>query len=272
MYSVKTFTEDKKNNGQKIEIISGVECYEKNGTAYLKLETVARGLGFTQDKNGVEYVKWERVSAYLEDLGFSPEVGKDTFIPENIFYRLAMKAKNETAEKFQAKVADEIIPTIRRTGGYVTNEDLFIVTYLPYADDETKALFRTTLTTVKKQNEIIKNQREEIEYKEDVIIGLVDDISLAEKRQILNRVVRYNHANYQERWTLLYREFEQKYHIDLQTRLENYNKDNKPKCRNKLDYIDKFMHKVPELYEIAVKLFENDIKALIDEMYQAVAE
>ena len=31
---------------------------------------------------------------------------------------LAMKAKNETAEKFQALVADEIIPSIRKTGNY----------------------------------------------------------------------------------------------------------------------------------------------------------
>lgn len=29
-----------------------------------------------------------------------------------------MKAKNETAERFQALVADEILPTIRKTGGY----------------------------------------------------------------------------------------------------------------------------------------------------------
>ena len=43
----------------------------------------------------------------------------DGYIPENIFYRLAMKAKNETAEKFQALVADEIIPSIRKTGGYL---------------------------------------------------------------------------------------------------------------------------------------------------------
>lgn len=27
--------------------ISGIECYEREGTAYLKLETVARGLEFT---------------------------------------------------------------------------------------------------------------------------------------------------------------------------------------------------------------------------------
>ena len=31
----------------KIVNIDGVECYEHNGTAYLKLEAVARGLGFT---------------------------------------------------------------------------------------------------------------------------------------------------------------------------------------------------------------------------------
>lgn len=34
----------------KIISIDGVECYEKDGTAYLKLETVARGLGFTEKK------------------------------------------------------------------------------------------------------------------------------------------------------------------------------------------------------------------------------
>ena len=32
-----------------------------------------------------------------------------------------MKAKNETAEKFQALVADEIIPSIRKNGIYATD-------------------------------------------------------------------------------------------------------------------------------------------------------
>ena len=35
-------------------------------------------------------------------------------------------------------------------------------------------------------------------------------------------------------------------------------------------YIDKVMNKIPELYEIAVKLYENDVKALIKEMYYTV--
>lgn len=148
--------------------ISGVDCYEKDGTAYLNLEAVARGLGFTQTqiKNGVEYVsvRWERVEQYLAELGFPHKWGKEDFIPENIFYRLAMKAKNETAEKFQALVADEIIPTIRRTGGYVANEDAFIDTYLSYADEQTKLLFRSTLETVKRLNEKVKADTPKVSY------------------------------------------------------------------------------------------------------------
>lgn len=118
-------TKDSFHNEIKVPMntknICGVDCYEQNGVAYLRLENVARGLGFTQEKNGVEYVRWETIRAYLSDLGFSQLVGKDDFIPENIFYRLAMKAKNETAEKFQALVADEIIPSIRKNGIYATD-------------------------------------------------------------------------------------------------------------------------------------------------------
>ena len=106
-----------------------------------------------------------------------------------------------------------------------------------------------------------------IEHKEDVIIGLVDDVSLADKRQILNRVVRFGKENYSERWNVLYREFENKYHINIKTRMARYNETHQPKCRNKLDYIDRVMNKIPELYEIAAKIYENDVKALVEEMY-----
>ena len=105
--------------------IQGIECYEKDGTAYLKLDTVARGLGFTRiADSGNEVVRWERVEKYLSEIGAVPTCGHDGFIPENVFYRLAMKAKNETAERFQAFVADEVIPSIRKHGAYMTPETL----------------------------------------------------------------------------------------------------------------------------------------------------
>ena len=91
-----------------------------NGTAYLNAEDVARGFGFTQTKNGAEYIRWETVNGYLREFGFSQHVGKDNFLPENMVYRLGFKASNETAQKFQALLADEVIPAIRKTGGYIS--------------------------------------------------------------------------------------------------------------------------------------------------------
>jgi len=99
--------------------IENVRGYiDANGTAHLNLEDVARGLGFTETKGN--YIRWQRVEGYLQEIGFSTSGERLEYIPENIFYRLAMKAKNEIAEKFQAKVADEILPAIRKHGGYLT--------------------------------------------------------------------------------------------------------------------------------------------------------
>ena len=98
--------------------------WTKNGTAYLNAEDVARGFGFTESKNGIEYVKWRRVNAYLREFGFSPVVAKDDFLPENMVYRLGFKASNEVAQKFQAVLADEVLPAIRLHGAYMTDEAL----------------------------------------------------------------------------------------------------------------------------------------------------
>ena len=103
--------------------IQGIPCYEKDGVAYLNLETVVRGLGFTKKADsGNEVVNWTRVRGYLTDLGVEQKCTTGDYIPENIFYRLAMKAKNETAERFQAMIADEVVPAIRKTGGYIAGE------------------------------------------------------------------------------------------------------------------------------------------------------
>lgn len=162
----------------KIEIIniSGVDCYEKDGTAYLNLEAVARGLGFTQQKNGVEYVRWETVKAYLTELGFSQQVGKEDFIPENIFYRLAMKAKNEAAEAFQAKIADEVIPSIRKHGAYMTPDTMqrfiadpdFAIGLLTALKDE-QAKSRALEAENEKQSQLLADYEPKVQYLETIL-------------------------------------------------------------------------------------------------------
>ena len=100
--------------------INNVRGYlDDNNTAWLNLEDVARGLGFTQVKNNKEYIRWETVISYCNE--FSQQVGKESFIPENVFYRLCMKANNEVAREFQGNVCDNILPQIRKTGMYLTD-------------------------------------------------------------------------------------------------------------------------------------------------------
>lgn len=116
--------------------IQGVHGYvDSNGTAWLKLEDVARGLGFvmrrkervTTSGDSYEAVRWNRVKQYLEEFGFLSVVAEkasDVFIPEHIFYRLAMKANNAVANAFQDKIAREILPAIRKHGAYLTPDTI----------------------------------------------------------------------------------------------------------------------------------------------------
>lgn len=105
----------------------------KKGILKLEIEAIARGLGFVEAertrkstatsggtgfKHQPEVIRWKRINKYLKEFGYDKEVHFGSFIPENMFYRLAMKAKSENAQKFQAWIADEVIPSIRKHGAY----------------------------------------------------------------------------------------------------------------------------------------------------------
>lgn len=206
----------------------------------------------------------------LTRLNLGGRSGESNFITESGLYAVIVRSDKPNAKKFRKWVTSEVLPTIRKTGGYVNNDELFISTYLPYADENTKLIFSQTLKTVREQNETIKRQQKEIIHKEDVIIGLVDDIDLATKRQRITQIVRFGaDGKYQERYSLLYGEFERKYHCNLKSRMEGC--ELKPKVRNKMDYIDREMGMIPQLYEIACKLFENDVEKLKSEWESVVA-
>ncbi|NMF04528.1 BRO-N domain-containing protein [Clostridium beijerinckii] len=248
----------------KNEEFGQVRWTKIDGKDYAVAKDIANALGYKNTNDAII----RHCKGVVKHEGFKINGIQVALIPEGDIYRLTAKSELSGAEKFESWIFDDILPTIRKAGGYVNNDDAFIRTYLPFADDTTKAMFKSTLETVRKQNELIVKQQEEINHKEDVIIGLVDKVTLAEKRQILNRVVRYKGANFQERWRELYRQFEMKYHIDLNKRFEAYNITHKPKIKNKVDYIDKIMNKIPELYEIACKLYESDVKELAAQIYQ----
>lgn len=191
--------------------------------------------------------------------------GEANIVNEYGLYNLIMASRKSSAKKFKRWVTHDVLPSIRKTGSYSITQkpDSYMI------DDPIERAKRWIEEEQERQALKLENTKltNEVIYKEDVIINLVDSISTADKRQVLNRVVRKGGKNYSERWNALYKEFEAKYHCDVKRRMDNYNENHKPKLRNKLDYIDKVMNKIPELYEIACKLYENDVKELVSEMY-----
>lgn len=77
-------------------------------------------------------------------------------VNESGLYNVIIRSDKPKAKPFRKWITSEVIPTIRKTGGYVVNEDLFINTYLPYADEYTKNLFRMQLNTINQLNHKIE--------------------------------------------------------------------------------------------------------------------
>jgi len=176
--------------------IQGVRGYtDKNGTAHLNLEDVARGLGFiTIATSGNEVIRWNTVHKYVSDLGVATSCnGSDyqsacpDFIPENIFYRLCMKAKNEVAERFQAKVADDILPSIRKHGMYAVDQLL---------DDPDLAIKAfTALKEEREQRKALETENKLLKPKADFFDQVAeskDAIDLGTAAKVLNMGIGRN--------------------------------------------------------------------------------
>lgn len=201
-------------------------------------------------------------------------------INESGLYSLVLGSKFESAKRFKRWVTSEVLPAIRKKGGYVNDTETFVDAYFAGIPEEMKAIIRVSLDTIKIKDGIIEAQKQTIsekdrviEYKEDVICGLVDDIDLATKRQRIKQIIQYHagcKSELMQKWNLLYNEFEAKYHVNLSVRFENNKDAFKPRLRNKVDLIDRQMNMIPQLYEICCKLFESDVQKLRAEWDSAI--
>lgn len=142
----------------KNEKFGEIRTVEENGKVLFCGSDVAKALGYSKPHNAISmHCKGVALKqGIIDSLGRPQEM---TFITEGDIYRLAAKSKLPGADEFESWIFDEVLPSIRKTGGYVNNDDLFISTYLPYADDQTKALFKSTLATVKNLNSRIEQMR-----------------------------------------------------------------------------------------------------------------
>ena len=201
---------------------------------YFCASDVAKALGYAKPNNAIS----THCRSTLKQ-GIATKQGNYSemiFIPEGDVYRLIMKSKLPSAEKFESWVMDEVLPTLRRTGGYINNVDLMINTYFSDIPDDQKVLVKglmTNIAALQNKNSALNNDNDLLSQK---------NLEWAD-RPLINSLVRAYASsignNFGKAWNDFKKELLYKHGINLNSRITNYlnmtGKKTKPKTLDMLD-------------------------------------
>jgi len=161
-----------------------LEVFMIDGKPHFKASTIATMLGYSNPNDAIlRHCK----GIVKRDTPTDGGIQTVNVIPEGDIYRLIVRSKLPEAEKFERWVFDEVLPMIRQTGGYVNDDNLFIETYLPFADKPTQDLFKGMLTVVRQLNDQIKEKDGligELEPKASYVDTILDNPGIVNITQI----------------------------------------------------------------------------------------
>ena len=96
-----------------------------NGKPYFCASDVAKALGYKRPNDAVSQHCRATVKHSTPISGKMQEIN---FIPEGDIYRLIIRSKLPSAEKFENWVMDEVLPQLRQTGSYsMTKQDSYMI-------------------------------------------------------------------------------------------------------------------------------------------------
>ena len=98
-----------------------VRTLEENGKALFCGSDVAKALGYQNPSRDVQ-----RHCKAIQERCTTDLVGRQQtmlFIPESDLYRLVFSSKLPNAERFTDWVTEEVLPSIRRNGGYIAGQE-----------------------------------------------------------------------------------------------------------------------------------------------------
>lgn len=145
-----------------------IRTVEIDREPWFVLKDVCNILGLGTPARVAERLDEDEVSQthIVDSLGRKQEM---TVINEPGLYNVILRSDKPEAKPFRKHVTTVILPTIRKTGGYVADEEMFIKKYLPGADEGVKQLFRASLATIENLNGKVEQLTVEATAKDEVI-------------------------------------------------------------------------------------------------------
>lgn len=161
----------------------------KSGEPWLVGKDVAKILGYSDVNKAIAMHVDDEDKKLNDKTSLSFGQRGATLINESGFYSLVLSSKMPKAKEFRRWVTSNVLPTIRRTGGYVVNEDKFIENYLPFLDEPYQNLFRLQMTAINKLNKRIRHDEPLVEFAKQVsntdnLIDMNDMAKLARNEDI----------------------------------------------------------------------------------------
>ena len=111
---------------------------------------------------------------------------KLTIVNEAGLYSLVLGSRKPEAKAFKRWITHEVLPTIRRTGGYVNSAEAFIGHYLPHADESTRTMFRAQLKAIEELNAKIEADKPKVLFA-DAVSSSDTTILVGEMAKILKQ-------------------------------------------------------------------------------------
>lgn len=97
-----------------------IRTVEIDGNPYFVANDVANALGYSNPRKAIiDHCK----GVTKRDTPTSSGVQSMSYINEGDLYRLIMKSKLPSAEKFEKWVMEDILPSIRKNGGYIVGQE-----------------------------------------------------------------------------------------------------------------------------------------------------
>ena len=144
---------------------------DDNGRIMFCGKDVASALGYSNTKDAIRrHCRWG-VKHDLPHPQSPSKTIKMIFIPEGDVYRLVAHSKLPRAAEFESWIFDKILPQINQTGGYVSNEEMFIENYLPFLDKPYQPLVEFANQVANTDNLIDMNAMAKLARAENIPVG-----------------------------------------------------------------------------------------------------
>lgn len=145
------------------EIFGELRIIMEDNKFYFCAMDVCKALGYTNITRELNiHCRQDGIRTGRVESNGVPRIVK--FVSEGNVYRLICRSTKPEAEQFETWVFDELLPTIRQTGGYVNDPVVFVDQWLPNTDAKTKALLVASLEAVKNQDKVIGVQQESVDF------------------------------------------------------------------------------------------------------------